>query len=161
MNITICIGISGAGKSTWATEYIKNTPNTIRINRDDIRKTIVGTLVDYYSHPELVARETLVTRICDCILKDAISNDVDVVIDNTNVDQKHLLSLVAMYDDLAGMYVKVKFFDVDINDAKRRVLKRDNFKDDLDRVKYIDKQYAQYLNTKRKIELLYPYTIIK
>lgn len=46
--LIILVGISGSGKSTWATEYIQKNPDTLRINRDDIRKSLVGTLKNYY-----------------------------------------------------------------------------------------------------------------
>ena len=42
--IIFLVGMSGAGKSTYATKYINDNPDTIRVNRDDLRKTFVGTL---------------------------------------------------------------------------------------------------------------------
>ena len=36
--IILCRGIQGSGKSTWAKRYCEEHPNTIRLNRDDIRK---------------------------------------------------------------------------------------------------------------------------
>lgn len=36
--IILCRGIQGSGKTTWAKQYCKEHPNTIRVNRDDIRQ---------------------------------------------------------------------------------------------------------------------------
>lgn len=35
--IILCRGIQGSGKTTWAKQYCKEHPNSIRVNRDDIR----------------------------------------------------------------------------------------------------------------------------
>lgn len=43
-NVIITVGISGSGKSTWSTNFIKENPKYLRLNRDDIRKTLVGDL---------------------------------------------------------------------------------------------------------------------
>lgn len=36
--IILCRGIQGSGKTTWAKQYCKEHPNTIRVNRNDIRQ---------------------------------------------------------------------------------------------------------------------------
>lgn len=36
--LILCRGIQGSGKTTWAKQYCKEHPNTIRVNRDDIRQ---------------------------------------------------------------------------------------------------------------------------
>ena len=36
--VILCRGIQGSGKTTWAKQYCKEHPNTIRVNRDDIRQ---------------------------------------------------------------------------------------------------------------------------
>lgn len=35
--IILCRGIQGSGKTTWAKQYCKEHPDSIRVNRDDIR----------------------------------------------------------------------------------------------------------------------------
>jgi len=37
-------GIPASGKTTWAREYCLKNPNTVRVNRDDIRYTFVRWL---------------------------------------------------------------------------------------------------------------------
>jgi predicted kinase len=36
----LTVGISASGKSTWAAEHIYNNPNTVEINRDNIRAAV-------------------------------------------------------------------------------------------------------------------------
>ena len=61
--VIINVGISGAGKSTWTTQFIKENPNYLRINRDDIRKTLVGDLNGYYERKDLNRIETSINFI--------------------------------------------------------------------------------------------------
>lgn len=160
MEIIICVGISGAGKSTWTDEVLRKVPNAFRINRDSLRLSIAGTLDGYYQHPNLMIRESIVTLLTNKILEEMRYIDGStVVLDNTNVDQKYLIPLVKMFEKDA--IVGIKFFDIDVDTAKRRVLSRDAFLSESKQVEYIDKQYNQYIETKKKIELLYPYLIIK
>ena len=44
--LILCRGIQGSGKTTWAKQYCKEHPNSIRVNRDDIRAIIVIFLID-------------------------------------------------------------------------------------------------------------------
>lgn len=159
MNIFICIGISGSGKSTWTTEVLNTVPNSFRINRDSLRLSIAGTLYGYYRHPNLRIRESIVTTLTNTLLEEMrYIEHSTVILDNTNVDQKYLIPLIKMFEKEAN--VSIKFFDIDVEDAKERVLNRDAFLYyNLD-VAYIDKQYNQYIETKKKIELLYPYLIM-
>ncbi len=159
MDIIICVGISGSGKSTWTSEILRNVPNSFRINRDSLRLSIAGTLDGYYQHPNLMLRESIVTSLTNKLLKELRYIDHStVILDNTNVDQKYLIPLIKMFEKDAN--VSIKFFDIDVDTAKNRVLSRDTFLHDTRDVEYIDKQNNQYIETKKKIELLYPHLII-
>lgn len=159
MDIIICIGISGSGKSTWTNGVLRNVPNSFRINRDSLRLSIAGTLDGYYQHPNLRIRESIVTTLTNKLLEEMryIENST-VILDNTNVDQKYLIPLIKMFEREAN--VSIKFFDIDVDTAKQRVLGRDTFLSESKQCEYIDKQYNQYTETKKTIELLYPYLII-
>ena len=59
--LIILVGISGSGKSTWAGEYINNNTNILRLNRDDIRKSLVQNLKGYYQREDLTILEDIVS----------------------------------------------------------------------------------------------------
>lgn len=61
--VIINVGVSGAGKTTWSTQYMKKNIGNYRINRDSIRLQLVGTLDDYYQRKDLNYLEKLVTEI--------------------------------------------------------------------------------------------------
>ncbi len=160
MDVFICIGISGSGKSTWTTQVLNNVPNSFRINRDSLRLSIAGTLEGYYQHPNLMLRESIVTSLTNKLLEEMRYIDHStVILDNTNVEQKYLIPLIKMFEKEAN--VSIKFFDTDVDTAKRRVLSRDTFLSESKQCEYIDKQYNQYIETKKKIELIYPHLILK
>ena len=79
--VIFCRGIQGSGKSTWAKEWVNKDPiHRIRINWDDIRN-----MMGPYWVPE---REHVVIDCSVDILRYALGNDYDVVIDNMNLSKK-------------------------------------------------------------------------
>lgn len=170
--IIICVGISGSGKSTFSTNYIKENNNTLRINRDDIRKTLVGDLDGYYQRKDLNSIEDIVTDLEDDIFNTIIRLDKNIIIDNTNLKQSYInrwLRLTDEYYDLTSDYTDVKFklFDISLEEAKERVSFREfeegfneTWSDNQKKLEYIDKQYIQYQEIKKYLETNYKDQII-
>ena len=83
--VIICRGIPGSGKSTWAKQWVSQNPQKrIRINYDDMRM-----MFGEYWVPQ---REKIpfVKDIRNCILRNAIYNDFDIVIDNMNLNPREI-----------------------------------------------------------------------
>ena len=75
-------GLPASGKSTWARNWVNNSPNTrVRVNRDDIRRM----LGPYFFTKE---REKLVTLIESTAIREGLKKNFDVVIDATNLNPK-------------------------------------------------------------------------
>lgn len=157
--LIICCGVSGSGKSTFAKKLCKEDNSFLRINRDDIRKTLVGDLDEYYQRENLKTCEDMVTDIENCIFELCTFANRNIVIDNTNLNKKY----IERWLDLASEFkyeVEYKFFDVDLNVAKRRVVGRDfnsvanihKHVDNIEKVKYIEKQLQQYNQIKKEHE---------
>jgi len=156
-DIIICVGISGSGKSTFANSFIKENTNYLRINRDDIRRTLVGNLDGYYQREDLNMIERNVTGIEESIFKYLSTDYRNVIIDNTNLKQFYINRWI----EISGYYkydFKFKLFDVDLVKAKDMVLERDFLPIDWNNsdynreefnVKYIDKQFQQYQQIKQ------------
>ncbi len=157
--IIINVGISGSGKSTWSKEYIRNTSGVLRINRDDIRTTLVGNLTDYYSRKDLHIIERNVTRTEEFLFKNLYIDKYDVIIDNTNLKQNYINQWNKMAS-VAGYTTMFKLFDISLEEAQRRVTKRENMQTFED-LCYIDKQYQDYINIKKWIVENYKDKIIK
>lgn len=153
MNLIILVGISGSGKSTFAINYIKEHTNTLRINRDDIRKTLVGNLEGYYQRKGHQHIENIVTEIETSIFTKLSYNEKSIIIDNTNLTKKYIdrwLELLTYnnYRIKANNYqLQFKFFDCELETAQFRVMNRDETLE----TDYIKKQVLQYKEIKKYI----------
>lgn len=156
-NVIILVGVSGSGKSTHATEYMKNNPNYLRVNRDSIRKTLVGDLKDYYTRKDLNKIESIVNMVQDDMINTILHYGYDVIIDNTSLKQQYIKELLSEFT--SNVTIQFKIFDCRLDIAKNRIIRRDFYKEyedqitldagDIDlskspEVDYIDKQFEQY-----------------
>lgn len=88
IDIVICRGIQGSGKSTWAKAWVNEDPtHRIRINWDDLRLMMGG--VEGYWVPE---REKIpfLPRVTQMMLNAAVEHGMSVVIDNMNLNPRTL-----------------------------------------------------------------------
>lgn len=88
--ITVLVGISGSGKSTWAhKEWEKDPLNTIVVNRDKIRELLFGfnesNVKQYYNNPLISSLEKTVTRYEDTLIYEALELDKHVIVDATHL----------------------------------------------------------------------------
>ena len=161
MEVTICVGISGSGKTTFTTSYLKSHRFALRCNRDAIRDVLTvngSTTSSYYKRADLFSVEELVTKIQDSILQEAVMLEKDLVVDNTNLTKEHIAHVLFELGDLDIKHIKFKLFDCDPTLAKKRVMERNNFTEE--QVAYIDKQYKQYEQVKKWLLETYPKNIL-
>lgn len=165
-------GISGSGKSTWAVDFIKKNHNYIRISRDDIRKVLVGDLHGYYNREDFQQLENSVTRLENQIFFEAVRNNKNIIIDNTNLKREYIVRWKEMCDKEHYRFY-FNLFDCNLLEAQQRIMIRD-FSFDLDwdkdtylkqiqecnQVKYMEKQYQQYKDIKTWIKEHYINKII-
>lgn len=91
--IKIVVGLSGSGKSTWAKEFCKNNPEWLRINRDDIRKSMLMVPLNEYHQWESAAKyriEKLVTEQHNQLMINALRDGWHVILDNTHLKQSYI-----------------------------------------------------------------------
>ncbi len=165
--VIINIGVSGSGKTTWSTDYIFKHPNTIRINRDDLRKHFYGSLSGYYQYIYLNKRETYITNTEELLFIGAIQAGYDIIIDNTNLKPLYIrkwLDFVKAYNDLRGTNIEVKFKIFPENNQgllKNRILIRDsNIFGDIKELAYINKQISSLPGIIKYVEDNYKTQII-
>jgi predicted kinase len=146
--IIILVGISGSGKTTFASNFMKENLNYLRVNRDDIRKTLVGNLNGYYQRKDLNELEQLVTELEESMSDVLLCND-NIIIDNTNLKQRYINKWIKYSQDTDIYHnLKFKLFDISLEESQRRVCKREslhNFED----LNYIEKQYNDYQEIKK------------
>lgn len=74
--VILCRGIQGSGKTTWAKQYCKEHPNTIRVNRDDIRQMFSQK---WSKELEQIVIDTELRAI-----DNALYEEMDVVVDDVS-----------------------------------------------------------------------------
>jgi len=159
--VIINVGVSGAGKTSWSTEYIKSHTNTLRINRDDIRKMLVGNLEGYYKRRDLREVEDKISSFAGVMLMTLVSNGFNVIVDNTHLKKEYIEQVVSLVKAVSANPVDIKFklFEIDSKYIlKDRVSKRDSvLESELD---YIDKQIKQLEPACRYVRKEYPNQIL-
>ena len=117
--LIICRGLPASGKSTWAKQWVLEDPeHRVRINQDDIR-----LMLGKYWVP---SREKLVQEIQFNAIIKALNREFDVVIDNTNLNNKVLDQfnrLIRTFEDYEIEYKD--FFDTPLSVCIERDKNRD------------------------------------
>lgn len=116
--VVICIGIPASGKSTWAKQFIKNNPNFIRVNRDDIRYQIKDSPVLDFKGEEYV------TSIQTAMIDSALMSGYSVIVDNTNLRKEYIDAILEQVKYKAD--VEFKVFLLPLEEAILRDSKREN-----------------------------------
>jgi len=161
----LTVGISGSGKTTWAKNLINHieTPgflkdrDFVRVNYDDIRKTLVGDLIepDYYSRPNRQDLESIVFTTADSMLGTIglMRRNLIPIFDNTNLRIKYVTKLINQLEQY-DYNVLFKFFPVKPGVAVNRVYHRDfeEVENNSERTDYISKQYQQYLTFRKDFD---------
>lgn len=132
MKAIITIGISASGKSTWADEFISDREREgefwKKIERDCIRRSIL--IQKGISHELDWSKwnwkwENQVTGIHRSMIEQAANVRQSIVISDTNLNPKHLQSLIFFLRDF-GYEISFREFHVTWDEAVRRDTARKN-----------------------------------
>jgi predicted kinase len=156
--VIMTCGISGSGKSTWATEFVSTNSNWVRFNRDDMRKSLYPDMSNYYTSSNKNLMEETVTAMADSGFLTALSNGLNIVIDNTHLNKTYVDSIKKLIEKNSKVSVlfSVKIFDVDVETAILRDLTRQFPVGKT----VINKQFYQFLKIKGKFAINYNDLII-
>lgn len=148
--ITILIGVSGSGKSTYTREILKTHLNSVRLNRDDLRRTLFGveqTDRSYYERTDFKKCENLVSQIVEQSIYDMLNKGLDIILDNTHLQKKYIDEILRKFNHLADINLMFVHGTTKINleVCKNRLLER--FKNDSnpsEAIQYLDRQFQDY-----------------
>ena len=117
--LIITRGLPASGKSTWAKKWVLEDPeHRVRINQDDIR-----LMLGKYWVP---SREKLVQEIQFNAIIEALNREFDVVIDNTNLNNKVLDQFNRLIKTFEDYEIEYKdFFDTPLSVCIERDKNRD------------------------------------
>ena len=112
-------GLPASGKTTWAKEKINENGNFIRVNKDDIRESILGKW-----SPK---KEKTVISIRNALIRTGIGLGKNVIVDDTNFNPKHEQYLKNLAQELGVTFeVNDSFLKVPVEECVERDMKRPN-----------------------------------
>lgn len=121
MKYLVLRGCPGSGKSTYA----KTLSGYIRINRDDLRRTLCKS-DKYPGYIEGNKTEETVTKHIEILIENLAKQGINIVDDNTNINSKYFNKTLHKVASL-GYKVEIKdFFDVPLNELLERNIKREH-----------------------------------
>lgn len=109
-------GLPASGKTTYAKELVKE--GWVRVNKDDLRAMLNSSKWS----PE---NEAFIVSLRDEIIIRALVNGKNVVVDDTNLDPKHLVQFQAIAGEFLAEF-EIRFFDTPVKECIRRNALRDN-----------------------------------
>ena len=91
LKLVILRGLPASGKSSWADEYIKEHPNFVKVEKDQIRKN--GELFKGGQYVHKRGDESIVLKERDRLVREAFRQGKSVISSDTNLVQKHVTQL--------------------------------------------------------------------
>lgn len=117
--IVLTKGLPGSGKSTWAKELLRKYPGKYkRINKDLLR-----VMLDNDVHT--TANENFITDVRDVIIEQCLADGLDVIVDDTNLSDKHYHTICDIAKRVGDVRVFEKYFDVPLKVAIENNSKRE------------------------------------
>lgn len=153
--IYILSGVSGSGKTTFAETLLQENINRVRLNRDDLRKTLFNVNqidTSYYARKDIRRCENLVSEIIDQSMYDMLNKGLDIVLDNTHLKEKYITDIIRKFNHLSDINL---IFTHDLSKETLNIFKtrlEDRYKgsDNIqEKISYVDRQWNQYRNLKQ------------
>lgn len=130
-------GLPGCGKTTFAKEYQKTHPNTVRTNKDEMRSL-------YHNGIHSKGRESYILSMRDMAVSLALQEGHDVIVDDTNLNPIHEEALRELAKQHNAEFEVKDFTHMTIEECIRNDQKRPNYVGE----KVIRQQYRQWLKQK-------------
>ncbi|MEZ0539502.1 phosphatase domain-containing protein [Fibrella arboris] len=132
-HVLILIGISGSGKSTFARQFVQEHPTYLRLNRDDLRRSLIQVPLGAYWQWDEKAKyriEQIVTVMLESAVRQALEGGWNLVIDNTHLRQRSINELLKVIETQATpkQPVEVTFQMADV--ALETAIERDRLRTD-------------------------------
>lgn len=115
--VIILVGLPGSGKTTWALEYIRKHPNTVRVGRDSFR---------YMLRNEgkcEVKVESMINELIENAILTALKYGMDVIVDNTNLKASKINEIIRLVEYNADVCFQV------FNVPAKTCIERDKLRD--------------------------------
>ncbi len=132
--ILILSGLPASGKSTWAKALVKESKDRWKIVNKDYLRLMLS------DGQRTNKTENFVIHVRDEIIREALSQGYNVIVDDTNFNPQHEKRIKLIAEE-NGANVEVKFFDTPVEECTKRDLARSNSVG----AEVIQRMYNQYL----------------
>ena len=117
MRIILTRGIPASGKTTWAVREVRENPNCVRVNRDDIRESVFGAA--YHDQDPDPQSEREIDELELALVRRALADGYDVIVDATHLD-KATVQKWRNFAEALGSAIGPMDFPIPFAEAKRR-----------------------------------------
>ena len=124
LKLIIAKGLPASGKSSWADEYIKENPNFIKVEKDQIRKN--GELFKDGKYVHKRGDEAIVLKERDRLIREALRQGKSVISSDTNLVQKHITQLTNIAKQNKAKVEVKSFLDIPLKELIERDQKRED-----------------------------------
>jgi len=129
--VLILTGLSGSGKSTYARQFCADHPNWLRVNRDDLRRSLLPvSLPDYwqnYPDSEKNRVETVVSAMQKTAILEGLGRGWHVLVDNTNLKVSYFNEFRKLLAErLDEVTIQYRLIDTPLDECIRRDRNRDD-----------------------------------
>ncbi|MBC3786490.1 AAA family ATPase [Spirosoma utsteinense] len=150
--VLILSGLSGSGKSTFARQFCIDNANWLRVNRDDLRRSLLPVSLSEYwqtwSEREKNRIETLVSELQKTAILEGLARNWNVLIDNTNLKQSYFTEFRQMLSDkFDEVEISYQLLDVPVAEC----IQRDKYRNDLVGEEVIRQQAEQLAVLKKNV----------
>lgn len=123
--VIILTGLSGSGKSTFAQRFCLENANWLRVNRDDIRRSVLPVSLNEYwktwPDQEKSRIEMLVSALQETAILEGLKRGWHVLIDNTNLRQSYFtLFRKLLSQHFEEIEISYKLIDTPLEECIRR-----------------------------------------
>lgn len=129
--VMILTGLSGSGKSTFARQFCAQNPNWLRVNRDDLRRSLLSvSLPEYWqtwSEREKNRVENVVNELQKTAILDGLARGWHILIDNTNLKLSYVNEFRQLLNEhVDAVEISYQLIDVPVGEC----IQRDKYRDD-------------------------------
>ena len=129
--VMILTGLSGSGKSTFARQFCAQNPNYLRVNRDDLRRSLLPVSLPEYWQTWPDREKNRIENVVNELQRTAILNGLTrgwhVLIDNTNLKLSYLNEFRKLLNENFDA-VEISYHLIDVPVAE--CIQRDKYRDD-------------------------------
>ena len=145
--LILTVGIPGSGKSTWSQQYIRENPNTVRVNSDRLREMLFAynpaKIKEYWKNSNLQDTESIVRKVVRNITTNLLNKNINVIVDAMNLDEAVITKFINIAK-LNQSSVVIKEFNTPLDTCVRRDQQRERYVGKI----YITKKQEQFTKLK-------------